>query len=76
MTLRALVPMAEQRSRDNWLMVSSLLAMIHNMHLARKAHAKPSSAFNPYQRESEDTLTINQKEARELFARIAEYARR
>ena len=63
--------MAEQRSRDNWQMVSTLLAMIHNMHLARKADAKPASYFNPYASSSTDTMEINRNEAKDLFTLIA-----
>ena len=70
MTLAELVPMSEQRIRHNWTLVSFLLAMIHNMHVARKQDVRAPSFFNPFASQSSDTMTINQKEARQLFTQI------
>lgn len=72
MTLAELVPMSEQRIRHNWTLVSFLLAMIHNMHVARKQDVRAPSFFNPFASQSSDTMTINQKEARQLFTQLVE----
>ena len=53
-------------------LVSFLLAMIHNMHVARKQDVRPPSFFNPFASQSSDTMAINQKEARQLFTQLVE----
>ena len=72
MTLAELVPMSEQRIRHNWTLVSFLLAMIHNMHVARKQDVRAPSFFNPYASCSNDVMEINRNEAKELFSLIAQ----
>ena len=39
--------MAEGRQRAQWNQTSSILAMIHNVNLTKKQHAKPPQYFNP-----------------------------
>ena len=53
-------------------LVSFLLSMIHNMHVARKQDVRPPSFFNPYASCSNDVMEINIDEAKEQFSSIAQ----